>query len=78
LTHFSVTGGQRTEAQLDAPLAKRVTECEVRLKEHRSALDRFRAFQSLLKLASQECVDLNADDVLFFNLEGADAGEAFE
>jgi hypothetical protein len=75
LRHFAVTGGQRMEAQLDAGLAKRVSECEQRLKTNQDALAKFRAFKALLTLAGDEPgVELTADDVLYFNLEGADAG----
>lgn len=73
LRHFAVTGGERMEAQLDTGLAKRVSECERRLNEHRSAIDKFRAYKAFFALSSEEH-DLTADDVLYFNLEGADNG----
>jgi hypothetical protein len=75
LKHFDVTGGRRTEAQLDASLAKRVSECEQRLKSNRDSYNRFAAFKALFKVAGpDELLDLNADDILYFNLEGADRG----
>lgn len=73
LAHFEVTGGQRTEAQLDAALAKRVGECENRLRYNQAALDKFHAFDAMLQQADKaDQWELNADDVLYFNLGNAD------
>jgi hypothetical protein len=75
LKHFEVTGGRRTEAQLDPSLAKRVAECEQRLKSNRDAVNRFAAYRALLAAGGPNAeYELNADDVLYFNLEGADIG----
>jgi hypothetical protein len=74
LRHYSVTGGERMEAQLDASLAKRVSECEAKLRDHRDAENRFRAYRSFFVLSGDADIELTADDVLYFNLEGADAG----
>jgi hypothetical protein len=51
IKHFPVTGGQRTEAQLDPSLAKRVSECQNRMKSNQDSLNRFRAYRSLCLLA---------------------------
>jgi hypothetical protein len=74
LRHFDVSGGKRTEAQLDAGLAKRVGECEARMKENRQAVNRFVAFRALFLLTKGQEHELSVDDVLYFNIESADAG----
>jgi hypothetical protein len=79
LTSLPVTGGNRTEVQLDPTMSKRVSECENRLKENKQSVDRFRAYRAFFDQARKEtpekAFELNADDVLYFNLAGADAGE---
>ena len=71
--HFAVTGGQRTEAQLDPSMAARVAECEQRQKANKDSMNRFRAFKSMLSLMPQGTeMELNADDILYFNLNNAD------
>jgi hypothetical protein len=79
LTSHPVTGGNRTDVQLDPTMSNRVSECQNRLKENRQSVDRFRAYRAFFYQAGKETpdktFDLNADDVLYFNLAGADAGE---
>jgi hypothetical protein len=72
LKHYEVTGGRRTEAQLDSSLSGRVGECQQRLKSNRDAYDHFAAYYAMFKLAGDSEFELNCDDVLYFNLEGAD------
>ena len=74
LKHFPVTGGQRTEAQLDPSLSNRVQECQQRAKSNKDSFERFGAYKALFLIAGSEVLELNADDVLYFNLEGADVG----
>ena len=74
LKHFAVTGGQRTSAQLDETMAQRVSECQSRQKEHIESFNRFGAFKAMFKLLGMAEIDLNADDVLYFNIESADVG----
>lgn len=73
LSHFPVTGGHRTEAQLDTSMANRVGECQKRLRSNQDSSRRFVAFRAMLKLLKDEPIELNADDVLYFNLNGADS-----
>jgi len=76
LQHFDVTGGRRSEAKLDASLVNRVSECEQKLKAHQEAILRFRAYKSLFDMIHpEELVELNVDDVLYFNVRGADKAE---
>jgi hypothetical protein len=72
---FEVSGGSRIEAQVDPSLAKRVGECQSAKKRHQEAINRFGAFASFCALCGADAkLDLNADDVLYFNLSGADVG----
>lgn len=79
LKHVPISGGERVEAALDSSLARRVAECENKVKRHRDAILHFKAFRSFFSLAQhEESFELNADDVLYFNLEQADAGDEEE
>lgn len=73
LESLPITGGQRMEAKLDSSLANRLGECENKIKHHKDCVARFVAYQAFLsQLGPQAEVDLNVDDVLYFNLGGAD------
>lgn len=71
---YEVSGGNRSEAVLDPTLSGRVSECEAALKSNKDSVNRFTAYRSLFTIAKDEMLDLAADDVLYFNLEGADVG----
>ncbi len=71
-TSYAVTGGERTEAKLDPGLAARVQECRQRLSSNQDSANRFAAFHAFFKLAGSKDLELSADDVLYFDLEGAD------
>ncbi len=72
LRHQEVTGGTRTEARLDDSMAARIAECENKAKSHRKSVDTFRAYAAFFNLAGAMNFEVNADDVLYFNLEQAD------
>lgn len=71
-----VSGGVRTEAKLDPELQYRLGECVKRLEHNKGRLAEFQAFKAFFELsgASEFSVlfELGADDVLYFNLQGAD------
>ena len=78
LKHFETSGGQRTEAHLDPSLAGRVSECQSKEKFHNDAVNRFVAFKAFFSLAGDEFLELNTDDVLYFNIGDADTGKEEE
>ena len=72
LKQFSVTGGTRTQATLDESMAERVTECQQKQREHADSFNRFVAYRAMFALLKGNELELTADDVLYFNIEGAD------
>ncbi len=75
------TGGALDEDRVEPALARRLKECEQKVSYHQSEIERFLAFKAMCTLYTKQSphaepamLDLNADDVLYFNLEEADSG----
>lgn len=71
---YDVTGGTRSEAKLDPSLVARLGECQQREKSNSEAFAKFGAYKAMFILLGDSEVELNADDVLYFNVEGSDVG----
>lgn len=75
IQQFEVTGGTRSEAKLDPSLVARLGECQAKEKSNSEAFAKFGAYKAMFKLLGDSEVELNADDVLYFNIEGSDVGK---
>lgn len=62
-------------ASLDQEMANRLSQCENRVKANTLAMERFTSFKAMMSYGKgDDAFDLTVDDVLYFNLQSADAG----
>lgn len=74
ITQYEVTGGTRSEAKLDPSLMARLGECQQKEKANSESFAKFGAYKAMFVLMGENEIELNADDVLYFNVEGSDVG----